>query len=53
MVSVESAAAVVLVVARTLSGVHWLTDIIGSVILSLALVSCFTEYSAHSIRTKR
>ncbi len=42
VVSVESAVAVVLVVARTLSGVHWLTDIIGSVILSLALVSCFT-----------
>ena len=33
--------AVVLVVTRTLSGVHWITDIIGGAILSAALLSFF------------
>ena len=41
VISVESAVGAVLVVGRTLAGVHWLTDIIGAVLLSTALVACF------------
>ena len=41
VVSVEAAVGAVLVIGRTLAGVHWLTDIIGSVLLSAALVACF------------
>lgn len=40
-ITAESVLAVALVASRTLSGVHWITDVIGSVILSVALVSCF------------
>ena len=36
------AACVVLVVGRLLSGVHWLTDIIGGVLISLALLFLFS-----------
>lgn len=31
----------ILVIGRTLSGVHWLTDIIGGIIISIFLVSCY------------
>ena len=33
--------AVLMVIARLISGVHWLTDIIGGVVLSIALVQLF------------
>lgn len=41
VVSVEAAVGAVLVIGRMFAGVHWLTDIIGSVLLSTALVACF------------
>ena len=31
----------VILLSRTLSGVHWITDIIGGIIISLCLVSCY------------
>ena len=37
------AVAALTVVARLMSGVHWLTDIVGGVILSLALVTLYSE----------
>ncbi len=39
LIAVEGAFALTIVVARTLSGVHWLTDIIGAAILSAAIVA--------------
>lgn len=38
---------VVMVVTRTVSGVHWLTDIIGGVILSAALLSAYQAAISH------
>ena len=32
---------IILVIGRTLSGVHWLTDIIGGILISLCLVSLY------------
>jgi undecaprenyl-diphosphatase len=41
--AVSSAVILVTVVGRLLSGVHWLTDIIGGVILSAALVMLYVS----------
>ena len=35
--------ALLMVVARLLSGVHWLTDIVGGVLLSTGLVTLYKE----------
>lgn len=44
-------AAVFTVIGRLFSGVHWITDIIGGIILSLALLSCY--HSAMSAVTNK
>lgn len=40
-----------LIVGRLLSGVHWLTDILGGVLLSGALVMCYASLCARTRRT--
>ena len=37
--------AVIMPVGRLLAGVHWLTDIIGSVLLSLSLVTAYLGFA--------
>lgn len=41
------------VVARLLSGVHWLTDILGSLIISAALVTLFGAFAGNMSEKKR
>ena len=43
---------VVLVIGRTISGVHWITDIIGGILISAALLSLFYD-SIKRIRVKK
>lgn len=43
---------IVLVVGRILSGVHWITDIIGGILISLLLVSIFLTFITSTIKLK-
>lgn len=43
----------VLVVGRILSGVHWFTDIIGGILISLFLVSIFLTFITSTIKLKK
>lgn len=45
----------VIVIARTLSGVHWITDIIGGIIISsylLVLLKTFFDYASNDKECK-